>query len=66
MSSDILKSTLLKPLPLVSTFGFFGINDVRFVRAEGVAMGEANYSGCGKPVGYPTHPRQTRDKLTTS
>ncbi|HXE23185.1 MAG TPA: NAD(P)H-dependent oxidoreductase, partial [Rhodoferax sp.] len=29
---------------LQTVFGFFGITDVRFVRAEGVAMGEAQKS----------------------
>ena len=27
---------------LQTVFGFFGITDVRFVRAEGLAMGEAS------------------------
>jgi FMN-dependent NADH-azoreductase len=29
---------------LQTVFGFFGITDVRFVRAEGVAMGDAQKS----------------------
>ena len=40
-TSDFMQSMEHQESYLKVVFGFFGITDVRFVRAEGVAMGEA-------------------------